>query len=184
MNERCNEPPIQTYAVGKKVGYHMIHTVKPGETPAIISTNYRVPLQQLYAVNPGMGHLYAGQQIHIPGLPSPNTIPYTIQISIKKRRLSLYHTGKLLKIYPIGVGKMLTQTPTGEYVIVNREFNPGGPFGVLWLSLSKQGYGIHGTNNPSSIGKAVSHGCVRMYNRDVLQLAEMVPNGTRVMIQQ
>jgi lipoprotein-anchoring transpeptidase ErfK/SrfK len=60
--------------------------------------------------------------------------------------------------------------------------NPGGPFGVLWLSLSKQGYGIHGTNDPSSIGKAVSHGCVRMHNRDVLQLAEKVPNGTRVII--
>ena len=161
----------------------MIHIVKPGETPAIISANYRVPLPALYAANPGMGPLHAGQRVQIPGLPNPNSIPYTIQILIKKRRLSLYQNGRLIKIYPIAVGKMLTTTPIGEYVIVNREYNPGGPYGVLWLSLSKQGYGIHGTDNPSSIGKAVSHGCVRMYNRDVLQLAGMVPNGTSVFIQ-
>ena len=163
----------------------MIHIVKPGETLYKISVNYRVNLRNLYAANLGVNHqqLYVGQRIQIPGLPEPNTIPYSIQISVGKRRLSLSKNGKLVKIFPIAVGKMLTNTPTGEFVIVNRQYNPGGPFGVLWLSLSKQGYGIHGTNDPSSIGKAVSHGCVRMYNRDVLQLAEMVPNGTRVIIQ-
>ncbi|MDF2855650.1 MAG: L,D-transpeptidase [Neobacillus sp.] len=164
----------------------MIHIVKPGDTMYKISVDYRISLQQLYAANPGVNHLqlYVGQRIQIPGLPDSSTIPYSIQISISKRRLSLYNNGRLVKIFPIAVGKMLTSTPTGEYVIVNRQMNPGGPFGVMWLSLSKQGYGIHGTNNPSSIGKAVSAGCVRMHNRDVLQLAEMVPNGTKVIIQQ
>jgi L,D-transpeptidase ErfK/SrfK len=162
----------------------MIHNVKRGDTLYQISLDYRVSLASLYAANPGVNYqqLYVGQKIQIPGLPDPNTIPYSIQISIGKRRLSLYRNGKLEKIYPIAIGKMLTATPTGEFVIVNRQMNPGGPFGVLWLSLSKQGYGIHGTNDPSSIGKAVSHGCVRMHNRDVLQLAEKVPNGTRVII--
>lgn len=160
----------------------MIHTVKAGETLYIISLNYRVSLRQLYAANPGIGQLRVGQKIQIPGLPEPSTIPYSIQVSVGKRRLSLYHNGRLVKIFPIAVGKMLTSTPTGDFVIVNRQYNPGGPFGVLWLSLSKQGYGIHGTNDPSSIGKAVSRGCVRMYNRDVMQLADMVPNGTRVTI--
>jgi L,D-transpeptidase ErfK/SrfK len=164
----------------------MIHIVKPGDTLYKISVDYRITLQQLYAANPGVNYkqLYVGQKINIPGLPDPNTIPYNIQISIGKRKLSLFNNGKLVKIYPIAVGKMLSGTPTGEFVIVNRQMNPGGPYGVMWLSLSKQGYGIHGTNDPSSIGKAVSKGCVRMYNRDVLQLAELVPNGTRVIIQQ
>jgi L,D-transpeptidase ErfK/SrfK len=160
----------------------MIHIVKPGETLGIISANYRVSLQRLHAANPGLGQLHVGQKIQIPGLPEPSTIPLSIQISVGKRRLTLYNNGRLVKIFPIAVGKMLTNTPTGDFVIVNRQYNPGGPFGVLWLSLSKNGYGIHGTNNPSSIGKAVSHGCVRMYNRDVLQLADMVHNGTRVII--
>jgi lipoprotein-anchoring transpeptidase ErfK/SrfK len=87
-----------------------------------------------------------------------------------------------MKVYPIAVGKILSGTPIGEFVIVNREPNPGGPFGVLWMSLSKIHYGIHGTNDPSSIGKAVSRGCIRMQNRDVLELGSIVPNGTRVII--
>src|SRR4051794_9761534 len=99
----------------------MIHTVKQGETLGIISANYRVSLQHLYAANPGVGHLHVGQKIKIPGLPEPNSVPYSIQISVLKRRLTLYHNGKLVKIYPIAVGKMLTNTPTGEFVIVNRQ---------------------------------------------------------------
>lgn len=163
----------------------MIHFVKAGETLSSISADYRISLQQLYTANPGINHLnlQVGQRIRIPGLPEPDAIPYSIRVSVGKRRLSLYHNGKLVKIYPIAVGKMLTRTPVGEFVIVSRQMNPGGPFGVMWLSLSKQGYGIHGTNDPSSIGKAVSHGCIRMYNRDVLNLAQMVPNGTKVIIQ-
>jgi L,D-transpeptidase ErfK/SrfK len=178
-----NASGIPTY-VNRKGGDIMIHIVKRGDTLYQISLDYRISLARLYAANPGVNYqqLYVGQKIQIPGLPDPNTIPYSIQISIGKKRLSLYRNGRLEKIYPIAVGKMLTATPTGDFVIVNRQMNPGGPFGVLWLSLSKQGYGIHGTNDPSSIGKAVSAGCVRMHNRDVLQLAERVPNGTRVII--
>ncbi|NRD80382.1 L,D-transpeptidase family protein [Bacillus sp. BRMEA1] len=160
----------------------MIHTVRPGETLASISADYRVSLHSLYHANPGISQLFVGQKIQIPGIPDPSTIPYTIEISVSKKRLTLYQNNKLMKIYPIAVGKMLTQTPAGDYVIVNRQYNPGGAYGVLWLSLSKQGYGIHGTNDPSSIGKAVSHGCVRMFNRDVLQLSNLVPNGARVRI--
>ena len=52
----------------------------------------------------------------------------------------------------------------------------------MWMSLSKQHYGIHGTNDPSSIGHAVSHGCIRMQNRDVEELASIVPIGTEVVI--
>jgi L,D-transpeptidase ErfK/SrfK len=164
----------------------MIHTVKPGESLALIASNYRTPLQKILAANPGITNpnlIFVGQKIEIPGLPDPKTIPYRIQISLGGRRLTLLNNGRVVKTYPIAIGKMLTQTPIGEYVIVNREPNPGGPFGVMWLSLSRRGYGIHGTNNPSSIGKSVSLGCVRMYNKDVLELANTVPNGTRVVIQ-
>lgn len=164
----------------------MIHTVKPGETLALIAVNYRINFQKLLSANPGITNpnmIFVGQKIEIPGLRDPNTIPYTIRVSLGQRRLTLLNNGRVVKIYPIAVGKMLTQTPLGEYVIVNREPNPGGPFGVMWLSLSRRGYGIHGTNNPSSIGKAVSLGCIRMHNQAVLELANLVPNGTRVVIQ-
>jgi L,D-transpeptidase ErfK/SrfK len=163
----------------------MIHTVKPGEYLALIAANYRISFQRLLAANPGITNpnmIFVGQKIVIPGLPDPNSISYSIQVSLKQRRLTLFNSGRVVKSFPIAVGKMLTKTPLGEYVIVNREPNPGGPYGVMWLSLSRRGYGIHGTNNPSSIGKAVSLGCIRMHNKDVLELAGIVSNGTRVII--
>ena len=87
-------------------------------------------------------------------------------------------------IYP-GIrsfGKPSTPTPLGNFKIINRAVNPGGPFGVRWLGLNKPGYGIHGTNNPASIGTRVSNGCIRMQNKDVLELANTVPIETPVQI--
>jgi len=163
----------------------MQHIVKPGETLAVIASNYRRSLSQVLSANPSITNpalIYPGQRIIIPGLSDPYSIPYSITVSLMNKRLTLYRSGQVVKTYPVGIGKMLTQTPVGEFVIVNRESNPGGPYGAMWLSLSKLGYGIHGTNNPSSIGKEVSKGCIRMHNRDVLELARQVPNGTRVTI--
>ncbi len=161
-----------------------VHVVRPGETLSSISLDYRRPLTEILAVNSisNPNVIFPGQQIIIPGLPDANTIPYSIEISIANRKLVLKENGTIIKTYPIAVGRMLFETPVGNYIIVNRQPNPGGPFGAMWLSLSKLSYGIHGTNDPSSIGKAVSRGCVRMNNQDVLQLASIVPNGTRVLI--
>ena len=105
-----------------------------------------------------------------------------IDVAIKKHRLTLLDGSHVIKKYPIAVGKILTPTPHGTYKIINKNPNPGGPFGVMWMGLSRPHYGIHGTNNPSSIGKNVSHGCIRMYNRDVLELSKLVPIGTNVYI--
>ncbi|NEY82366.1 L,D-transpeptidase family protein [Bacillus sp. 3H-10] len=164
----------------------MIHIVKNGETLSSISKNYRRSISQLLAANPQLVPpflIYPGQRLQIPGLPDPQSIEYQIIVSLNNRTLTLLKNGIPFKTYPVGIGKILTKTPIGDYVIVNRQPHPGGPYGAMWLSLSRAGYGIHGTNNPASIGKMVSKGCIRMYNKDVLQLAKFVPNGTRVMIQ-
>lgn len=107
---------------------------------------------------------------------------YSITVNTKTRKLHLIKDGKWIKAYPIATGKILTKTPTGIYRIINKQVNPGGPFGARWMGLNRKGYGIHGTNNPSSIGKAVSHGCIRMYNKDVIELFNLVGVGTRVKI--
>ncbi|RSK27231.1 L,D-transpeptidase [Bacillus sp. HMF5848] len=162
----------------------MLHTVKSGETLFKISEDYRVSLQSIINANPGINPnlIYVGQKLNIPGYPDPKTIPYQIKIDLSDRKLTLTRNGAVQKTYPIGVGKIVSQTPTGNYIIINKAPNPGGPFGTMWMSLSKKGYGIHGTNNPSSIGKYVSKGCVRMYNKDVEELANIVPIGTAVFI--
>ncbi|MNI29631.1 putative L,D-transpeptidase YkuD [compost metagenome] len=107
---------------------------------------------------------------------------YRIDIDLSDHTLMLYKNDQWVKTYPIAVGKIATRTPRGNYRIINKEPNPGGPFGAYWLGLSKPHYGIHGTNDPSSIGKSVSHGCIRMQNRDVVELAKLVPLQTPVNI--
>lgn len=113
----------------------------------------------------------------------------SIKVSLSKRRLTLFDNGRAVKSYPVGVGKMTTRTPTGTYKIINKVPNPGrrpgGPmtvYGTYWMGLSKKGYGIHGTTNPSSIGKLVSKGCIRMQNKAVEDLASRVSIGTEVKI--
>ncbi|MDF2500850.1 MAG: ErfK/YbiS/YcfS/YnhG family protein [Anaerosporomusa subterranea] len=107
---------------------------------------------------------------------------YSITISLSARQLRLYQDRALIRSYPIGVGKSTTPTPIGTFAIASKNPNPGGPFGAMWLGLSVPHYGIHGTNNPASIGGFVSHGCIRMHNRDVLAVARLVPLGTQVTI--
>ena len=107
---------------------------------------------------------------------------YSIAISLSARRLQLYHDRALMRNYPIGVGKFSTPTPIGRFTIASKSANPGGPFGAMWLGLSVPRYGIHGTNNPASIGGLVSKGCIRMHNRDVLEVARLVTIGTPVLI--
>ncbi|MBY8912409.1 L,D-transpeptidase family protein [Bacillus sp. YC2] len=161
----------------------LIYQVKQGETISSIAADFRMSTAALLQANPSIhSAVNPGQNIIIPGLPDPSSIPFSIIVSIGAKQLQLYRNSRLIRTYPIAVGKILTTTPTGEFYIVNRQPKPGGPFGAYWLSLSKLHYGIHGTNNPSSIGKAVSKGCIRMYNQDVIELAATVPNGTKVTI--
>ena len=106
-----------------------------------------------------------------------------IHVHVDTRILTMTSNGTV-RTYPGAVGKPSTPTPVGEWTIVFKSVDPGGPFGVRWMRLSVPwgGYGIHGTNNPNSIGKAVSHGCIRLYNEDVTQLYDLVPIGTPVSI--
>lgn len=98
--------------------------------------------------------------------------------------MSLYKDENYVKYYPIAIWKPSTPTPKGNFKIVNRLVNPGGLFGARWLGLKSPGgdYGLHGTNNPSSIGKAVFNGCISTYRNIVIELANLVPIGTSVTI--
>lgn len=111
---------------------------------------------------------------------APN--PYSITINTGTRNMTLFKNGKTVKAYPIAIGKPSTPTPKGNFTIINKAYNPGGPFGARWLGLNKKGFGIHGTNNPNSIGKMVSNGCIRTYNQNIIELYNTVPVGTPVRI--
>ena len=112
------------------------------------------------------------------------TQKYNILIELDKRILTLYTNGTVYKTYTVAIGKPSTPSPRGIFKIKNKAYNPGGPFGSRWMGLTAPGgsYGIHGTNNPSSIGNAASAGCIRMYNHDVIELYNLVSIGTVVEI--
>ncbi|MDN5346499.1 MAG: hypothetical protein PWP65_63 [Clostridia bacterium] len=109
-----------------------------------------------------------------------------ILIVLAERRLYFYKNGRIMKSYPIAIGKPSTPTPTGIYYVVNKVINPGGILGTRWMGLSIPStggpYGIHGTSMPWSIGQAVSNGCIRMYNHDIEEIFPHVPIGTTVEI--
>lgn len=107
-----------------------------------------------------------------------------VEIDRSIRRL-YFHTGdQKVNTYQVAMGKSATPTPLGAYRVVNKVVNPGGVLGTRWMGLDIPNgpYGIHGTNNPSSIGKYISNGCIRMHNPDVEVLFPMVSIGTPVII--
>src|SRR5437016_2771401 len=116
-----------------------------------------------------------------------------IVVSIPDRKLALVEDGRVVKIYRTAVGAAATPSPAGTYTILQRVKNPAwysgdtvvaagknNPVGTRWLGLSRKSYGIHGTNNPRSIGRRASHGCIRMRNSDVEDLFNRVSVGDRV----
>lgn len=106
---------------------------------------------------------------------------YNIDVNTKSRILTLFNNGKLIKQYPVAVGKSSTPTPLGHFVIIKKGLW-GEQFGGHFMQLNVPSgiYGIHGTDKPWSISKAISNGCIRMYNKDAAELYNTVPIGTPV----
>ena len=120
---------------------------------------------------------------------------FSIKVYTKSNKLILKNNEKILKTYPVATGAH-NSTPLGNFKIVNKLKNPtwytagavvsaDSPKNVLgnrWMGITEKGYGIHGTTDPESIGKQSTEGCVRMYNKDVEELFDLVPVGTPVTI--
>ena len=126
-----------------------------------------------------------------------------IVINRSLNRLSLFTNAKLARRFPVATGQAIYPTPTGRFQIVVKQMNPWwypptnnawakglkpvppGPFnplGTRWMGLSVPGVGIHGTDEPGSIGYSASHGCIRMQVPDAEWLFTHVDVGTTVII--
>jgi lipoprotein-anchoring transpeptidase ErfK/SrfK len=131
----------------------------------------------------------------------------TITIDTKTNILEVREGEKLVATYPVTVGSAHNASPIGEWKVRGiakmptfrwdkemlrhgtRSGNfyllrpgPRNPVGVMWIALDKKGIGIHGTNDPASIGRAASHGCVRLANWDIVRLATKIKPGDKVSI--
>lgn len=133
------------------------------------------------------------------GLAYAQPVQREVVVNIPGFTLYLYENGVAVRSYPISIGSELKPSQMGETTIINKVSDPtyypprwwerglepippgpDNPVGTRWLGLGFSSYGIHGTNNPASIGKAASSGCIRMRNSDVEELADLVRIGTPV----
>ena len=146
--------------------------------------------------------LAAEKPVVVTGSPSNTVTQLTrLEISIKRRQVTLYKNNTLIKTYPVAVGRSGWETPKGNFQVMQMRQNPkwihpltgeaipGGdpenPLGKYWIGFwtnGKNWVGFHGTPTPSSVGQAVSHGCVRMYNKDIEELFRQVSVGTIVTV--
>ena len=122
-----------------------------------------------------------------------------VNINTKTNMLTVHANDKLVAAYPVTVGSQQTESPEGEWKVTkittmpnfrydksmlkkgvrSDDFHmlppgPNNPVGVMWIQLNKDGIGIHGTNDPATIGRASSHGCVRLANWDVVRFAKKI----------
>ena len=121
---------------------------------------------------------------------------YRITVSTGRHELRVYRAGKVVMRVPVGLGTSTTPTPGGVFYVKEliRPNDPKGAYGPYAYGLS--GYsdvldeflggdgviGIHGTDDPASVGRSVSHGCIRLRNEAITRLAGMLPLGVPVQI--
>ncbi|MBB4105096.1 L,D-transpeptidase [Allorhizobium borbori] len=161
----------------------------------------------LKELNPGVDFTIPGSIIKVisPGERKTGTVTRIVADKAQKQVFAYDDTGALIAAYPATIGSSDTPSPSGTHTVDRIALDPGytynpkinfkqgenhgilqippgpnGPVGNVWIALSKPTYGIHGTPEPSKIGKTNSHGCVRLTNWDATELAKMVKVGATV----
>jgi lipoprotein-anchoring transpeptidase ErfK/SrfK len=175
-----------------------------------LGEKFHVSPKLLARLNPGKDFARTGDQIMVPNVLGTEPLPKASKVMVSKagRILTVYDTeGKLIAQYPASTGSAHDPLPIGTWKIngVARHptyhYNPklfwdaktgdkkatvpagpNNPVGVAWIDLSKPHYGIHGTPVPGTIGKTESHGCIRLTNWSVQELAALVAPGTQVVL--
>jgi lipoprotein-anchoring transpeptidase ErfK/SrfK len=165
----------------------------------------------LARLNPGKRFDKEGEQIEVPNVltPAPPPAASVVADAATRSVTALDGNGRTLAFYPATVGSEHDPLPVGNWKAVEVKWypkfkynpnlfwdsqdkhpratlppGPKGPVGVVWIGLSKEHYGLHGTPEPSQIGRTQSHGCVRMTNWDAAELANMVRPGTPVVLEE
>ena len=204
------EPQYDRWTVGKAVGPVTVYT-RPSTSASVktrlgkVNQNGYPTLVLVDSIKEIDGRVWSRVWLAMRPNESRGWVPegklafYTtsakITIDLSERKLRVYRRGELVGAYPVAVGKPGLRTPTG-FFFINQKLKPptpDGAYGVLALGISafqpKLSYwvqggpvAIHGTNEDYLIGKAVSHGCVRMHNKDVLAVSSYVPAGSPVEI--
>lgn len=176
-------------------------------TTEMLGEKFHMDETYLRELNPGVDFTIPGTIIKVinPGEMKKGKVARIVADKYRKQVFAYDDTGTLISAYPATIGSSDTPSPSGTVQVDRIAFDPGytynpkinfkqgendkiltlqpgpnGPVGTVWIALSKPTYGIHGTPEPSKIGKTQSHGCVRLTNWDATELAKMVSVGTTV----
>jgi lipoprotein-anchoring transpeptidase ErfK/SrfK len=172
-----------------------------------LAERFHMDENYLKAVNPGVNFNRPGTIIKVANFGRLVSTPVAKILADKARKqVRAYDAeGKLVAAYPATIGSTDTPSPSGIHAVsriaVNPNYTynpnlnfkqgnndkiltippgPNGPVGSIWIALDKPTYGIHGTPEPSKIGKTESHGCIRLTNWDATELAKLVKPGVTV----
>ncbi|MEH6700044.1 MAG: L,D-transpeptidase, partial [Brevundimonas sp.] len=179
-----------------------METVGYSDAREALAEKFHMSPDLLDALNPGVDFSRAGQSIVVAAT-GPDALDGDVaRIEVNKAEKSVRAfnaDGDLLAFYPATIGSDETPSPSGTHTVraVAPEPNytydpeqggetvivppgPNNPVGAVWIDLSRDGYGIHGTPDPALIGKTASSGCVRLTNWDAEQLAGAVEQGVEV----
>ena len=166
------------------------YVIKPNDTLGKIAREHNTTVELIKKSN------NLSSDIIIPGnMLKVNNANFNIFVDKSQNILFLKRNGEIIKAYTVSTGAN-NSTPVGKFKIEEKMVSPvwykmGAivssdsaeyELGKRWMGISVKGYGIHGTNDPSSIGKQITKGCVRMQNPDVEELYAIVPSGTEVEI--
>ncbi|MBB3452358.1 lipoprotein-anchoring transpeptidase ErfK/SrfK [Rhizobium sp. BK313] len=176
-------------------------------TTEMLAERFHMDEGYLKELNPGVDFTVPGTTVKVvnTGPGKTGTVAKILADKGRKQVFAYDASGTLIAAYPASIGSTDTPSPSGTVTVERVAFNPGytynpkinfkqgandkildippgpnGPVGVVWMALSKPTYGIHGTPDPSKIGKSQSHGCVRLTNWDATELAKMVKPGVVV----
>ena len=143
-----------------------------------------------------------------PGTTAPDASKMMIHVSVADAYLEVHEGDKIVAGFPVTPGSTAIPSPKGEWIIAGKALlpvfrwdksmlmtgkrsndfhiiqpGPNNPVGIAWIALNKEGIGLHGTNDPETIGRAASHGCIRLANWDEFKLFGMVRKGEKVVIE-
>lgn len=165
----------------------LVYTVQPGDTLSKIAQQQGTTVELLKVANGLQGDLIrVGQRLKV------TQARFNVLVDKSQNLLTLKDGEEVLKVYRCSTGEGGI-TPTGDFKIVTRIvdpvwkgiFPPGhpeNPLGSRWMGFDLPEYGLHGTNEPETIGQPVTRGCVRLTNADVEELYLLLPEGTPVTI--
>jgi len=167
------------------------YIVKPGDSLTRIAKNFGTTIELIKKIN-GLDSdiLRVGQRLKVV------TARFSIFIDKSRNILQLKKGDEVFKTYIVSTGKD-NSSPVGTFKIANKLVDPiwfksgavippGSPDNILgprWMGFDLKGYGIHGTTEPDKLGQQVSLGCVRMLNDELIELYDIVPTGTEVVIE-